>query len=337
MVWVDSGKIFAIIAVIVLHVSDNVVLGVGNFDSKQWWIGNIYNALVRWCVPVFVMLSGASLLSDDKDESIPEFYNKRSARLLIPILFWSIFFVGWTFWAEMVKGDAPSLLSVGKRSLLFSPYYHMWFLYMITGLYFVTPFIRILVKNTLRRYLLFLIIALFAISAFNNAYAILHTKKAVLFINWFLYYLPYFILGYLIRKSEWEPNMIICSTGFSLSVSLTAVGCFLLGKSYGLKNGLYFYSFLSVTVIPMAISTIFLLKKVTSPIINIQITRRTAALALGIYLVHPVIIDFLTFNGIYALKFNPLISVPVISFAVFIISAIIAWVIHMIPYVERII
>lgn len=308
MVWVDNTRILAIFAVVFLHVAADVVIGVGNFNSSQWWIGNIYDALVRWCVPVFVMLSGALLLSDDKTESLPEFYKKRVARLLVPILSWSIFFLAWTFLKGLVRGNAPSLLSLSKNLLFGNPYPHMWFLYMIVGLYFITPFVRTLVRHTSRSEIIFFVIILFGISAVNSAYDSLYAKNTTLFINWCVSYLPYFILGHLIAKSDWEPKKIIVLLVFALSVLLPALGCFLLGKSYGLEKGLYFYSYLSITVIPMSISIMFLLKKLNIPILNIPSASRLAGLSLGVYLVHPVILELLGHCGIYVLKFNPLIS-----------------------------
>ncbi|MFZ4557738.1 MAG: acyltransferase family protein, partial [Pseudanabaena sp.] len=68
MIWVDKARIFAVIAVIVLHVSAIVVVGIKDFNDPQWWFGNIYDSMVRWCVPVFVMISGALLLSETKNE-----------------------------------------------------------------------------------------------------------------------------------------------------------------------------------------------------------------------------------------------------------------------------
>jgi surface polysaccharide O-acyltransferase-like enzyme len=96
MIWVDKARIFAVFAVIVLHVSAIVVVGIKDFYDLQWWFGNIYDSMVRWCVPVFVMISGALLLSEAKTESISIFYKKRILRLLTPTLFWSLFFTIWT-------------------------------------------------------------------------------------------------------------------------------------------------------------------------------------------------------------------------------------------------
>ncbi|MEO0868581.1 MAG: acyltransferase family protein, partial [Cyanobacteria bacterium J06642_11] len=81
--WLDNSRVVSILAVILLHVT--VIVMVSNdIGSTYWWFGNIYNSSVRWCVPVFVMISGALLLSTDKREDAATFYKKRVARLFLP-------------------------------------------------------------------------------------------------------------------------------------------------------------------------------------------------------------------------------------------------------------
>jgi surface polysaccharide O-acyltransferase-like enzyme len=41
MVWIDNAKILAILAVVFLHVAAVVVIGINNFNSSSWWIGNM--------------------------------------------------------------------------------------------------------------------------------------------------------------------------------------------------------------------------------------------------------------------------------------------------------
>jgi len=333
MVWADNCRILAILAVVFLHVAGPGVQTTDDLSSGQWWIANIYDSLVRWCVPVFVMLSGALLLSRGKTESIFVFYKKRAARLLPPIVFWSFFYTAVSFVGGMVTGNAPSLLTLGKRLVL--PHGHMWFLYMIAGLYLVAPFLRTLLRNTAKREILFLVILLFVLSAINTAYQRLSGQADTLFTNWFLTFLPYFILGHLISESTLEPRRIILLLVVVLSALLTALGCFLVARSYGLKLGLYFYAYVSVTVIPMSISMMFLMRRLTAPMTRVSVTRRLSGLVLGIYLVHPLVLRLLRCGGIIATRYNALISIPLVSFAAFVASATIAWCIHAIPYLRR--
>ena len=90
MVWLDNSRLIATFAAVFLHVAAGVVV-YSNPGSQYWWAGNIYNSFVRWCVPVFVMVSGALLLNPNKMESMETFYKKRLSRILIPLLFWATY------------------------------------------------------------------------------------------------------------------------------------------------------------------------------------------------------------------------------------------------------
>ncbi|WP_175637699.1 acyltransferase family protein, partial [Dickeya dadantii] len=75
MEWLYIARIVSTFAVIVLHVSAYTV-ALADLGTFSWWVGNLYDSLVRWCVPVFIMISGALLLSPEKVESLSIFYKK---------------------------------------------------------------------------------------------------------------------------------------------------------------------------------------------------------------------------------------------------------------------
>ena len=58
----DVARSASAIAVVWLHVASEVLVADPSVTSLNWWIGNAADSLSRWCVPVFVMLSGALLI-----------------------------------------------------------------------------------------------------------------------------------------------------------------------------------------------------------------------------------------------------------------------------------
>ncbi len=338
LIWVDNARIIAIFAVVVLHIAASVVSDITNLGRPGWWIGNAYDSLARWCVPAFVMISGALLLDPNKNEPMPVFYRKRASGILLPIIFWSIFFLGWAFLKGLIKGEQFSFVFIVKQQLGGKPYYHLWFLYMLTGLYLVTPFLRSFIKNTSKKEQIIFVAMLFAISIINKVFNVFYPGSWKLFINWFLPYLPYFISGHLIRKMRINSNRVLLILFFALSVILTSLGLFFLSRASGLGNGLYFYDDLSITVVPMSLCMMLLLKTITKPVLlNSSFTHKLAQLVLGVYLIHPVFIDMFKYFGVSGPAFNPLIAIPLISFLVFVFSLIIAKLISMLPYLNRII
>lgn len=336
MVWLDNSRIIAIFAVVFLHVSAGVVLE-NDVGTEYWWVGNVYDSAVRWCVPIFVMISGALLLDPNKQEDLATFYTKRISRILIPIIFWSAFFLAWSFLRSAVKGNELTLVDLLKKLLSGKPHYHMWFLYMIIGLYLFTPFFRKIVAHSSKKELLVFITIAFVMAMLNYAYGKFVSGGSKLFINWFLLYVPFFFLGYLIRQDNNNPKKSILWSVFIISLIVTFYGCYILAKNFSLEYGLYFYGYLSVSVVPMSTSLMYILKAFGKPIINTSFTKKLSILTLGIYLVHPVILETINYIQYGAGSFHPIVSVPVVTFIVFGMSAGVVYVIYKIPFIRRVI
>ncbi|MEM9805350.1 MAG: acyltransferase family protein [Cyanobacteria bacterium P01_D01_bin.56] len=332
-IWLDNSRVVSILAVILLHVTIIVMVS-NDIGSTYWWFGNIYNSSVRWCVPVFVMISGALLLSPDKKENTATFYKKRVARLFIPISTWSLIFLAWRFIKGTLKGDPPSLTELLVKLLSGNPYEHLWFLFMILGLYLFTPFFRKIIATTTDKELNFSIIATFALAAINHIYRSATGNDSEFFINWFLLYIPFFLLGHRIRNSAFQPNRLALLGIFIVSVTMTAVGCFVTAVHNNLNLGIYFDGYLSLTVIPMSVSMMYLLKSWNTPIVNKTLTKKLSLFTLGIYLIHLFFLEALIRLG-YATKFHPIISVPSVTVIVFIIALAGTWLLSHIPYLKK--
>ncbi|NWH08442.1 MAG: acyltransferase family protein [Alphaproteobacteria bacterium] len=335
MIWLDNARIAAIAAVVILHVAANVFLYT-DLGTPDWWIGNAYNALVRWCVPVFVMISGALLLDETKKESLGTFYGKRVSRILIPLLFWSAIYIFWNMFNAYESAKPLTLSDIVKRIAAGKPHYHMWFLYMIVLLYAFTPFFRKIVASATRAELLLLVGLGMAIAALNSLYDSVTGEEAKLFVNKFLLYTPYFFLGHLIRTDMRRPAAPILWAVFALLAIATALGCYAFLQAFGKETSGYFHSYLSVTVIPMSICVAYLLKGMDRPLIkNAATTKAVASLTLGVYLIHPIFLETLIKFGWGPRSFSPLIAIPGIALAVAGAALLVAWLFSKSPYLRR--
>lgn len=335
-VWLDNSRIIAIFAVVILHTACEVTNHNG-LESSQWFFGAMYDALCRWCVPVFLMISGALLLDPGKKESLADFYKKRMSRILIPILFWSVFFVIWACWMGQIKWKAPAIdyhLEMWRQG---EPYYHMWFMYMIIFLYVFTPFFRTIVANTDKKDLVFFVCAAFLLAGINAAYQSMHDGRSKVFSNWFLMYVPYFFAGYLIRQHKAKPSRLLLSLGTAILIIFTFMFYYVGSQRYGVARGEYFYDYLSITVIPTSICLMYLFKSYNKPIVNAEFTKRVAGLILGVYLVHPLALEFVVLERFGFHASNAAYAIPLGATAAFLLSLAGAWVIGKIPYVKRLI
>ena len=84
--WIDNLKVIALFAVIVLHTASPLLMDFKKADTSDWLVGDFYNALVRFAVPVFVMITGALLLH--REYEIGRFSQKAfdTDHLAVPVL-----------------------------------------------------------------------------------------------------------------------------------------------------------------------------------------------------------------------------------------------------------
>lgn len=337
MIWLDAARVVSILAVVFLHVAATVVTS-RDVGSPDWWYSNIYDSLVRWCVPVFIMISGALLLGTDKREPVAAFYRKRMLRIFVPLVVWTAVFLFWQGERATFSLADLGLAAVVRRIASGKPHYHMWFLFMIVSLYLFTPFIRILVRHATRAELWLLVALLFAVAALHEVFGAFVNRGVSLFVFWFLSYLPYYLCGHLIATSDRAMSTRVLLAVFGGSVLLTALGCYLLAGTRGIEEGLYFYGYLSITVIPMSISLMWLLRTRSFdgvPGAAGTTFRRLSELTLGIYLVHPVFLELFRRFAFRQEEFYPLVTVPLVTVLVFAASLLCAFVLYRIPYLKR--
>ena len=205
----DLLRIISTIAVVVIHVSGIYVDSITNSEffgkiyEKNIIIPLVYGTLANFAVPCFIMLSGALLLNNNKNEDYLYFYKKTMKNVGVPTLVFSIFYF---VYSEMlvcagviVKGKELSQILIPIGDLVKGkPYYHMWYLYMIMGIYILVPVI-LKVKNSVKEDTFNKIcIIMFLICSVSG-------RTSTFGLNWSITkiscYLGYFMIGYQLRKN----------------------------------------------------------------------------------------------------------------------------------------
>jgi len=101
--WIDNLRAIATIGVIILHVSGPLTYQFGTIVNSWWWVGNIFNSIVRGSVPLFLMVTGALLLPKEYDLST--FLKKRFLRVLIPFFFWGLIHIVMNLGLKIHSGE----------------------------------------------------------------------------------------------------------------------------------------------------------------------------------------------------------------------------------------
>jgi surface polysaccharide O-acyltransferase-like enzyme len=340
--WINSARVTAIFAVIIIHLSANIVTE-ANSESINWWVANFFDSLSRWAVPVFVMISGALLLSNHKQENPSVFYKNRLSRILWPLLFWSIFYTVWIFVKDWAQGEQIRLdgQAIFLKFLIGEPYFHLWFIFMITGLYAITPLLRILIQYVDRQFLLWFTAFAFVLALSQVGFDYHQNQLGnTLFIVEFLYYVPYFLLGHIIAESSKQIPTLLTSIAFIIASLSIALGLAKFVSDGNLKAGLYFYEYLSLPVAICSVS-IFMIFKQHGNSLFPKICKNISPFVLGIYLVHIVFIEIINAIGLKLFMFdNVFINIAemlIMTIIVFALSFISCFILSKIPFFKRVI
>ena len=131
-IWIDWLRIFACFGVMLTHSCEPFYLGgEGSLiltKADALWVGFL-NVLPRACVALFIVAS--SYLQFPLHYSTGEFFKRRAVRILIPFAVWSVVYA--LAWGEPVQNFKDLLLNFNYAAG------HLWFVYMLVGLYLIMP------------------------------------------------------------------------------------------------------------------------------------------------------------------------------------------------------
>ena len=131
-IWVDWLRVTACFMVMVVHSTEPFYLGgegtLVRTASDGFW-ASFMDSLVRSCVPLFVVAS--SYLQFPVHYETGEFFRRRAIRILIPLAVWSVVYA--LVWGEPVENFVGLLQNFNYAAG------HLWFVYMLVGLYLVMP------------------------------------------------------------------------------------------------------------------------------------------------------------------------------------------------------
>lgn len=134
----DVMRIVAVVGVAAIHTFGAAVSDAGLRGSLRWWFAVAVDIGFIWVVPLFVMLSGALILAPRQyADGSAAFYRRRLLRLAPAFVFWQVFYIVairmWFSDADLGWGDILTAVLDGRT------YTHLYFLWLIVGLYAVAP------------------------------------------------------------------------------------------------------------------------------------------------------------------------------------------------------
>lgn len=359
IVWLDFTRCVAMIMVIGVHCIDPFYISptMRAIPEYTHWAA-IYGSLLRPSVPLFVMMTGLLLLPVKK-QPLGKFYKKRIYRVLFPFLIWSVLYSMFP-WVTGVLGlpkeiigdffcytqgqESQSLID-SLKDVAMIPFNfshkenHMWYIYLLIGLYLYMPFFSAWIENadrkTKRAFLLIWIISLFIPYLKEYVANCLFERSGYVFgtdtwnefglFYYFAGFNGYLLLGHYVKKgNDWSlmKTFILCILMFAVGYYITYTGFSTTASNPNATETEMelFFTFCSPNVLLMTLATFLLLQKVV--ITNstvIKVLANMTQCGFGIYMVHYFVVGpFFLLIGPSSLPIP--LQVPLMAICIFLCS-----------------
>lgn len=334
-------NVLACMGVVILH-CNSVALS-GAFPERAFFSAFLIHSLLYWPVPIFFMLSGATLMDYRERYDTKTFMKKRLLKTLIPFLFWT--FVALIWWSLRVNGGSFDFNPVHVVSNIFNTAYinHYWFFIPLFGIYLALPVLSA-VQDKLRLFKYASILGIVFVAflpLFCNVFDIQFNSYSIPPIFGGGGFILYVFLGYCLSRTnltKWQRIGIY-------SAGLLGFVVYYFGTLYLINTRGYFaQTFLGVTNLPLVLISIavftffkyFNFDKLAQKLRWFPAAiERLASVTFGIYLIH----GFFTESLPWILGFNPLNIIwrTVGGIGLFALCALIVMILKRVPVIRRLV
>ena len=339
VVYFDILNILAIIAVVALH-CNGIVHNYSYENQKSWTFSLIVECVFFWAVPVFIMLSGATLMNYRSRYTTKEFFKKRVLKVLIPFAFWAIFVGVWKYSRGLLVINDFSIMNI--LNIFFTnaeePIYY--FMFDILGIYMTIPVLSVLAEEKNRKLCWYTVILMFVtISFLPVVLSLFGIKYPSSFSIQFGGLIIFVLLGYLLSTEEInrKHRIIIYILGLLSIIFRFAYTYFNTISSNELNgilfNYVHFYSVLLACAVFVFIKYNFLVQKISNEKFK-KIISKVAACSFGIFLIHKIVMHYEI--RIFSINEFSIWWRTLGILSTYLISLILVYIGKKIPYVKKI-
>ena len=324
-------RLFAAGAVVLMHTAASKWSALPA-DSAGWLALTGWDSLVRWPVPVFVMITGAIFLP--RKTTVREAICRYVPRMAAAYLIWAAVYAV----HSNPGGGFRELLTAAAQG-----HYHLWYLPFLCGVYLMLPFLQKIAEDeTLTAQLLGLSLVIAqGIPWLVDLAAVLLPEwskplRAVenhLHFTFFFDLMSLLLLGHLLASREFSPKArrLLYGAGI-LSIPLTLAGTLWLTGVTGSPSTIFFDHASPTTL--CAASALFVFSRYHLTALP-GWAAWLADRSFGVYLIHVLVLELLAERGWDVLAFAPIWWTPVLALAVFGVSAIAAAILQKVPLLGK--
>lgn len=333
-------RTLACLAIIILHTFNYSLIGAGKFSYAMTAAGNFWGHFFEyvnlWAVPAFLMVTGALLLDPAHEITTGKIFKKYIARVGYALLIFGVIFI----LVDMAMGDLPFDAAGFGRGLVQlltgHSWSHMWYLYLLIGLYLLMPFFRKITASSNAKEIRYLLVVLLAFQSLLPILGIWGIETDYRFSVATIY--PFYLfLGYAVQHGQ--VKLPKWSAWVALVVTVLALAFVTLWGSDAVVN--YFASYNSVVVVLLVWSIFSLLthgageSKAPRSKFGEAALRSFDGCSFGIYLIQMLFMKLC----IRVWHLNPFGSpwlFPVMIVGIALASWLIIWLLRLIPGVKKV-
>ncbi len=321
-------RIFATIMIVASHAWSTLPENPDMFSltAAENTFLEIAYSLTKWCVPAFFMVTGALLLRKDKEISVKDCIWKYAKRMLLALVIFGIPYALLMIYFDTKKISLGMIPESIIRVINGDSFGHLWYLYTLIGIYLFLPFIKLFVNNASMQLFKYTMILMFIFNfcfPFINALTGLDIAFKLPLTTYPAFYL---LMGYYIynERPEWAERKWMAVAGIVIS----AVIIIAVGIARGPIESVMSYH--SPVAVLFTVSIFMLFNGIKKE--STERLWKTDRLCFGVYLIHPLFIQF-CYKFLHIIPTgNSLYPVLSIAFAAaFVVIAFIAsWVMSLI-------
>lgn len=317
-----------------LHVNSAVWSGIPLW-SGQWLAATLLRC--TWAVPVFVMLSGRFLLDPERAVT-PAMLTKKMLRIAAALLFW-----GLVYQLYYLSRDARGYDWKRFAAGIATGAYHLWFLWMLLGLYTITPLLRRISSDRKLTAYFLLLHTLLQILRYFGVPLLGHPLKAVLEdvgMEFVLGYSGYFLLGHFLHslKCSRHQERMLYGAGLGSWIISLAGNLAVTAKTGAVSE--FFTNYQSPLMLLQAGAVFVLFEKRMGRLCRKDPVEKwlrfTAAHGFGAYLCHALVNEYaVALVGKERLAAAPLLWMPLTTCLVAAVSFLLAAMLGKLPKIGK--
>ena len=287
-------------------------------------------------------------------EPVGVFLKKRLNRFGLAFAFWTPVYLAWGFYIYKVPVTWSNLGHGIMFDLFYGASYQFWFIYLIVGLYLLTPILRVIIANGSRKIVQYLLVLWFVgvavVPLLQSASGYTLNSNVFVIGGW----IGYFILGTYLQDVKVR-NAILYSLVL-LGFVGTLFGVWVMQYPLGGLTQPDFFDYLAANVIVGSVALFMILMnfhpdraennnslatRVAQKINDSRFAQAVGRNTLPIFLFHVIILDcfemgFFGFTLSFA-TLNPIIEIPIIAVLTFFITFGLVLLMRKVPILNKLI